>query len=419
MLIIFDLDGTIYRTESSILPALAELADELEFPQINKELVLRNIGKSSMDFLHDIIPDHINLEFARDRFRILERLAVKHFGVIFTGILDLLDYLAAEGHTLCICSNASVEYIELVLSTTGIRHYFKQLYSTIGFDTKAEFIKNSDLPAVPAVIVGDSHSDIMAAKNNMLPSIIVTYGYGYDPASTDATFVAESVDEIGSYINLLSIFTIMGDRIIEINKQVVGINGVDASGKTMFANHFSRYLTSIGRMNVVLHLDDFHNPLNIRRMGVNEIDAYYRHAFNYSQIIHEILEPLHETGMIDKDVQCLDLGTDKYDKIIHYRIDRSTLLIIEGVLLFRPPILEYLQYKVFLQVDFDVALQRAQGRDVARFGPELLLKYKEKYIPVQERYLNEYKPQFISDIVLDNNDYGKPALIFSMDRLPK
>lgn len=191
---------------------------------------------------------------------------------------------------------------------------------------------------------------------------------------------------------------------------IVGINGVDCSGKTTFTTRYSEYLASLGIKNTVIHIDDFHNPLKLRRKGENEIDAYYENAFNYEQLINELFEPLKKHGSIDKEVLCLNLDTDKYENIRNYQIDEETVILVEGVLLFRPPLIEYLDKKVYLHVDFEEVLKRAAARDVPKYGEAFLDKYKNKYIPIQKRYLQEYSPEAICDILVDNNDYMSPKL---------
>jgi len=209
---------------------------------------------------------------------------------------------------------------------------------------------------------------------------------------------------------MVDIFQKITTELIDKGKRVIGINGVDTSGKTVFTNNYSQFLTSFGIKNEIIHIDDFHNPREIRATGENEIDAYYDNAFNYKQIIGEILEPLRKGELIDKDVLCLNLDTDKYENLIHYRIDSQTIVLLEGTLLFRPPIGEYIEGKVFLHVDFEEMLKRATIRDVPKYGESFLEKYRLKYIPIQKRYIQEHKPKEQCDIFIDNNDYSNPRL---------
>jgi phosphoglycolate phosphatase len=209
----------------------------------------------------------------------------------------------------------------------------------------------------------------------------------------------------------LNIYQKITTELVNKGKRVIGINGVDTSGKSVFAAEYSQFLTSRGIKNQIIHIDDFHNPREIRLTGANEIDAYYENAFNYKQIIDEILEPMKNGEVIDKDVLCLNLDTDKYENLIHYTIDRETIVLLEGTLLFRPPLNKYIDAKIFLHVDFEEVLKRAAICDVPKYGQAFLEKYRLKYIPIQKRYLQEHKPQEQCDILIDNNDYNNPKHI--------
>ena len=67
--------------------------------------------------------------------------------------------------------------------------------------------------------------------------------------------------------------------------RIIGINGVDTSGKTVFAQNLSRYFSHAGIKNAVIHMDDFLNPASIRKLGSNETEAYYNNAFDYDKLI--------------------------------------------------------------------------------------------------------------------------------------
>ncbi len=78
--------------------------------------------------------------------------------------------------------------------------------------------------------------------------------------------------------------------------------------------------------------------------------------------------------------------------------------------MFREPLLKYLDTTVFLHIDFDEVLRRMQVRDVPKYGEGFIKKYTNKYIPVQRKYLEEYRPEQRSDIVINNQDYFNPRL---------
>ena len=222
-------------------------------------------------------------------------------------------------------------------------------------------------------------------------------------AATPAPIAADS--------GVIDVFDEIARALVCKGKRVIGISGVDTSGKTMFADRLSRYLTTLGVKSEILHVDDFHNPCALRRHGDNEREAYWHNAFNYRQIADEILEPLRANGKVDAKVLCLNLDTDKYENLRHYRVDGETILLIEGVLLFRPPLDDYFDGRIFLNIDFDEVMRRVKVRDVPKYGVAILDKYREKYIPVQMRYLNECAPDKSCDILVDNTDWCNPRLL--------
>jgi phosphoglycolate phosphatase len=206
------------------------------------------------------------------------------------------------------------------------------------------------------------------------------------------------------------VFSEIADRLVKKGRRILGISGVDTSGKTEFTRSFARYLQAAGYACTVIHMDDFHNPLAVRRQGSDERDAYYTNAFNYSQLTEEVLIPLSETGRVDKDIVCLNLDTDRYENVRRFTADRDTVVLVEGVLLFRPPIAEYLNGRIWLHIGFDEMLKRARERDVPKYGETILQKYHDKYIPIQKRYLEEHQPDVNCDIFIDNSDYDHPKI---------
>ncbi len=96
---------------------------------------------------------------------------------------------------------------------------------------------------------------------------------------------------------------------IKLNHPVrVGIDGVDASGKTMLADELANSL-QIKDCNVILiSVDDFHNPSKIRyQQGRNSPQGYYEDSFNYNAIITNVLKPLGPEGNLKYKSAFFDL----------------------------------------------------------------------------------------------------------------
>lgn len=410
--VIFDLDGTLFQTNITLLKAVSDTLMDFQLLSIGGEEINKHIGKTTEEFMKGLFPSDDRLTEFQQRMRYHEQQAIRECGILFPGTKEMLEELKKLGYLLYICSSGSEEYIKLVLQSTGIEQYFEGIHSTKYGPSKREVLKQIVIEGVFAIMIGDTVFDFNGAMEAGIPSVAVSFGYGSEEDCRKATFSADNQEEVLDKILLAELFHHMSDKLFLKNKyRIVSINGVDTSGKTIFTENFLRYLKAVGIHNEILHLDDFHNKAALRCQGENEIDAYETNAFNYRQVIEEVLSPLKLEGKLDKIVCCLNLDTDKYEVYRHYTIDVNTVLLVEGVLLFREPLLAFLEGKVFLLIDFDEVLKRARERDIPKYGEEMIQKYVRKYIPIQKRYLLECKPIEISDIVIDNQNFKRPVWI--------
>jgi phosphoglycolate phosphatase len=228
-----------------------------------------------------------------------------------------------------------------------------------------------------------------------------------------ADFTVENPGQIVDYVMQCSLYSDI-ERSLEANRgkiTVIGVNGVDTSGKTQFSSKLKRFLQTRGHKVCLIHMDDFHNPSSIRGQGGNPIESYINNAFNLELLEKEILLPLKNEGFLDKELTLLDLESDQYNSKKRFYIDEEVIAIIEGVLLYREPIDKYFDLRIFLDISFDEVLRRAEIRDVPLYGEAFLKKYKEKYIPIQQRYISECRPIEKSDFVIDNTNYNRPERI--------
>jgi len=80
----------------------------------------------------------------------------------------------------------------------------------------------------------------------------------------------------------------------------------------------------------------------------------------------------------------------------------------------RPELNALWDYRIFVHVDFEVALRRAMLRDQTLFGsPEAVqARYLQRYFPGQRLYFQAVHPQKRADVVIENSDPAHPELLF-------
>lgn len=416
-LVIFDLDGTLYKTHETIIPSTQRAFDDFGLPIPSKEKILAHVGEAIEDYCEKLAPETNTRQRKNliDKIHFYEEQLVLEKERLFDGIFGIIESLIAHDYTLAICSNGSQRYIINVLNACGVFDKFKVIKGKDGKKSKVLLIKEiyDELKPEEVVVVGDRLNDIVAAKENNITSIGVTYGYGVNEVQS-ADFIARNPLEIVGHVSRLSIFNRINSEILqkERNKPIIiGINGVDTSGKTTFASYFETFLKWKGHKTQLIHLDDFHNELKIRKAMENEIDSYIANAFNLEVLTNTILEPASKNETVNCQLNLLDLDSDKFTNKKHFAIDQETIILIEGVLLFRPPIDKYLDIRIFIDISFEEVLKRAEERDVPKYGVSFLDIYKGKYIPVQQKYISTWKPKENSDIVINNNDVFHPHLM--------
>ena len=205
------------------------------------------------------------------------------------------------------------------------------------------------------------------------------------------------------------------NRILEDKRKdfpyIIGINGIDTSGKTFFTEKLEEFLSEKEIKVQCIHGDDFHFPKKIRYEGDNESYNYFYKSFDFEKMIREILSPVKKGEKVEKELVLLNLETDMYSLRKNYSIDSGTIVLLEGVFLFQEKLIPYIDLKIFLSIDFDICLERAKKRDLSILKDDVERKYRDKYIPAQKLYIQDYKPLDIAEIVIDNKDYFNPRLL--------
>jgi phosphoglycolate phosphatase len=178
---IFDLDGTLFQTETLLIPAYYRLFDQLrseglyegETPDIS--LILGSLGMLLTDIWLKVMPSASIA--AKERANVLllqyqlEGLDDK-VGELYPGVLDTLAILHRRGIRLFVASNGLENYVKGVVSAKGLDYLFEALYSAGEYQTqsKVDLVRMllDEYELETAWMVGDRSSDVEAGKGNHL-----------------------------------------------------------------------------------------------------------------------------------------------------------------------------------------------------------------------------------------------------------
>jgi phosphoglycolate phosphatase len=207
-LVIFDIDGTLFRTETVTVPAVERTFLDLGLAPPPEEEIFSFFGRPVEEFhewLRSLAPDAFRGEVvaAVDR---TELELVSETGELYRGVREVLTTLRASVAEFAICSNGRSDYVERVIRAQDLGRYFNRVrHRRSDADTKPSMVAEllAELTARPAIVVGDRHDDIEAAHENGILAIAARYGYGSPEELAGADAAAETPSELPGLVAAL------------------------------------------------------------------------------------------------------------------------------------------------------------------------------------------------------------------------
>jgi uridine kinase len=193
----------------------------------------------------------------------------------------------------------------------------------------------------------------------------------------------------------------------------VAIDGPDAAGKTTLADDLGARIGTT-RPTIRLSVDGFHNPASVRRRrGSLSPEGFYHDSFDHSAIIAAVLRPLGPDGDGWYLSSTFDYRTESATFVVAEQAPVGAVLLFDGVFLLRPELCAWWDASIYLQVDPEVALNRARVRDLELFGSVEVVeeRYRNRYLPGQRLYQQDARPAQRADILLDMNDPLAPVIL--------
>lgn len=180
-LIVFDLDGTLNRTDLFSVPAIQQVQQELGFPQLDSATIISSYGAPYDEFMDINFPggDASTAKAYQDKIPAAEKKYL-HLARAYDGIPEMLDCLHQNGCLTAVCSNSNWRYISSALGALHLMEkldYIQELEK--GMSNKGQSLRRllEKSGIHKAVMVGDTLYDYQAAMDNHLPFIGCRYGF--------------------------------------------------------------------------------------------------------------------------------------------------------------------------------------------------------------------------------------------------
>ena len=214
-LIIFDLDGTLIDSVPSLAYSINLMLKELGKDELPQELIREFVGNGADMLVKRALvgkKEIIDGEIKEDYFQNAKELLLKYYAqnlnqktILYPDVIDTLDKLKEQGYTLALATNKPIEFVPDILEYFNLDSYFKVTLG--GGSTKhkkpnpeilLKICNDLNIPSSKSLMVGDSSSDILAAKAANMDSIALTYGYnqGINLEDLEPTVICNSFKTI-------------------------------------------------------------------------------------------------------------------------------------------------------------------------------------------------------------------------------
>ena len=211
-MVLIDVDGTLVDSVPDLTYCVDEMMKQLDMPT-HGEAKVRNwvgngverlVGRALTGKL-DGEPDEALYERAYPIFIELYRENTSKRSCLYPGVKEGLEYLKAEGYPLGCVTNKAAQFTEPLLQNLGVFDYFSIVISGDSLEKK----KPDPMPLLhaasffnvapeQALMIGDSISDVKAARAAGFQIVCMTYGYnhGVDIREAKPDAIMDSMTEL-------------------------------------------------------------------------------------------------------------------------------------------------------------------------------------------------------------------------------
>lgn len=190
MLIVFDLDGTLIDSSQDLAVSMNATREHLGLAPIDPNLVYSYVGNGVRVLVERALGAAATPELVERGHRFFLAHYAEHAldnTRLYSGIFEMLEKLAPE-HTLAVLTNKPGFITNRIVKALQIFHYFHTIFGGDSLSAKKpdpvgliEIMHQTGIPAQETWMVGDSGVDVQTARNAMVRSCGVLWGF--QPAS--------------------------------------------------------------------------------------------------------------------------------------------------------------------------------------------------------------------------------------------
>ncbi len=205
--ILFDLDGTLTDSSPGIINGFEYALTEMGLEVPERSTMKRFVGPPLTESFGNMLG--LSEEDTQKAITVYRKYYFELGGVfensVYDGVVEMLEVLKGEGRKLIVCTSKNARGTNKVLEHFDLLKYFDFVGTSDDIERPGKIdvinyiIKECSINDLKkAVMVGDRHYDITAAKEAGMDSIGILYGYGDEEelSGAGATYIAATCADV-------------------------------------------------------------------------------------------------------------------------------------------------------------------------------------------------------------------------------
>lgn len=209
--ILFDLDGTLTNPRLGIGNSLKYALRQMHIDGYSDELLERFVGPPLQDGFKNLFGlNERNTNLAVEHFRTYFGEKGLYENIPYSGIQELLEALHHSGKRIYVVTSKLEKYAQMIIRHFEFDRYIDDLQgaeATGKHSGKGQLIaqlmeRNRILPSTSVAMIGDTHYDMIGARENDIQGIAVGYGFGTPETllACEPDYLVESVDDLAELL---------------------------------------------------------------------------------------------------------------------------------------------------------------------------------------------------------------------------
>ena len=209
-LIVFDWDGTLMDSTSTIVKCIQAAARDLGLPIPRDEAASHVIGLGLHEAMQAAMPNIDPIFYPRvvERYR-YHYLSKDHELVLFAGVRDMLTELSQSGYFLAVATGKSRVGLNRAMNAVGLLSFFDatrcadETFSKPHPAMLQELTRELGQDMKRTVVIGDTTHDLLMANNAGAAAVAVQYGaHPHDQLnSCKPLYSAETVAQLHQWLS--------------------------------------------------------------------------------------------------------------------------------------------------------------------------------------------------------------------------